>query len=88
MKGGGSAGAVGPEHGETMVRQLAAFTVAASWGMLSDAARETLKLRVIDAVGCAIGAPGVPAAEVGGCRGQGDGWAAALHAAGWGTNSS
>ncbi len=58
MTGGGSAGAIGPEHGETMVRQLAAFTVAASWGMLSDVAKETLKLRVIDAVGCAIGALG------------------------------
>jgi 2-methylcitrate dehydratase len=43
---------------QTMVQQLGAFTAAADWRMLSEAAVETLKLRILDALGCAVGALG------------------------------
>jgi 2-methylcitrate dehydratase len=45
----------------TQAEQLAEFVVRASYGDLSKAAREQLKIRVLDALGCAIGAlPGEP----------------------------
>jgi 2-methylcitrate dehydratase len=53
-----AAGPAVPKRHQTMVQQVAAFTAAADWEMLSDAAREALKLRILDAVGCAIGALG------------------------------
>ncbi len=40
----------------TMVERLARFAARASYGDLSDAAREQLKIRVLDALACAIGA--------------------------------
>ena len=40
----------------TTVRQLAAFVARASYDMLSEAAREQLKIRLLDALGCALGA--------------------------------
>ena len=40
----------------TLVHQLAAFAQRANYDRLSDAAREQLKIRVLDALGCAIGA--------------------------------
>lgn len=40
----------------TLAEQLAAFVVLASYHELSAAAREQLKIRVLDALGCAIGA--------------------------------
>jgi 2-methylcitrate dehydratase len=45
-------------HAQTMVQLLGAFTAAADWRMLSEAAAETMKLRILDALGCAIGALG------------------------------
>jgi 2-methylcitrate dehydratase PrpD len=41
-----------------MVQQLRAFAAAADWRMLSEAAAEALKLRILDALGCAVGALG------------------------------
>ena len=40
----------------TQAEQLAAFVARASYGGLSEAARAQLKIRVLDALGCAIGA--------------------------------
>lgn len=40
----------------TLVEQLAAFAVRASYDDLSDQAREQLKIRVLDSLGCALGA--------------------------------
>lgn len=40
----------------THAEQLAAFVVKASYGDLSEAARQQLKIRVLDSLGCAIGA--------------------------------
>ena len=40
----------------TMVEELAAFAVRASYDDLSEAARQQLKIRILDALGCAIGA--------------------------------
>ncbi len=40
----------------TEVERLAEFAVGASYETLSDTAREHLKIRVLDALGCAIGA--------------------------------
>ncbi|MEP9411946.1 MAG: MmgE/PrpD family protein [Candidatus Brocadia sp.] len=40
----------------TMVEQLASFVVRASYDDLSEIARQQLKIRVLDALGCAIGA--------------------------------
>jgi 2-methylcitrate dehydratase len=44
----------------TVVERLARFVVASSWADLSDPAREALKLRVLDTLGCALGALGSP----------------------------
>jgi len=41
-----------------MVNELAAFVVAANYDQLSDAARVQAKIRVLDALGCALGALG------------------------------
>lgn len=40
----------------TMVEELAAFAVRARYDDLSEAARQQLKIRILDALGCAIGA--------------------------------
>lgn len=40
----------------TIVQDLAEFAARASWEDLSDEARETLKARVLDSLGCAVGA--------------------------------
>lgn len=40
----------------THARELARFAVGASWGDLSDDARRELKIRVLDSLGCAVGA--------------------------------
>lgn len=40
----------------TQVEQLAAFVVRASYDNLSEAVRQQLKIRILDALGCAIGA--------------------------------
>ncbi len=39
----------------TEVEQLADFVVRASYDDLSEAARQQLKIRVLDSLGCAIG---------------------------------
>jgi 2-methylcitrate dehydratase len=44
----------------SMVERLARFVVAQSWDDLSPTTREALKLRVLDALGCALGALGAP----------------------------
>jgi 2-methylcitrate dehydratase len=44
----------------TMVEQLARFVVARSWDDLSEAARDALKIRILDALGCALGAIDAP----------------------------
>jgi 2-methylcitrate dehydratase len=44
----------------TMVGQLARFVVARSWDDLSEAARDALKIRILDALGCALGAIDAP----------------------------
>jgi 2-methylcitrate dehydratase len=44
----------------TVVERLARFVVASSWADLSAAARDALKVRVLDALGCALGALGAP----------------------------
>jgi 2-methylcitrate dehydratase len=40
----------------THAERLAAFVVRASYNDLSEAARQQLKVRVLDSLGCAIGA--------------------------------
>ena len=40
----------------TTVTRLARFVVARSWHDLSEEARHELKIRVLDALGCALGA--------------------------------
>jgi 2-methylcitrate dehydratase len=40
----------------TLVHDLATFAARASWDELSEAARDALKVRVLDSLGCAIGA--------------------------------
>lgn len=40
----------------TLVEQLASFVVNASYENLSDAARQALKIRILDSIGCGIGA--------------------------------
>lgn len=40
----------------TLVEQLASFVVNASYENLSEAARQGLKIRILDSIGCAIGA--------------------------------
>lgn len=42
----------------TIVQRLAQFATGASWDDLSDAAREQLRIRVLDSLACAIGAIG------------------------------
>ena len=42
----------------TIAQQIAAFSTAASWERMSAAARERLKICVLDALGCAVGALG------------------------------
>jgi 2-methylcitrate dehydratase len=44
----------------TRVEQLADFVASARYDTLSDDAREQLKLRVLDSLGCALGALGAP----------------------------
>ena len=44
-----------PEH-KPLVHELAQFVVGTSFQVLSSAAKQELKIRVLDAVGCAIGA--------------------------------
>jgi 2-methylcitrate dehydratase len=44
----------------TLVTRLARFVVQRSWDDLSDAARQQLKIRVLDALGCALGALTAP----------------------------
>jgi 2-methylcitrate dehydratase len=48
----------------TKAEQLASFVVEASFDELSGPAREQLKLRILDAIGCAIGACGEPTLEL------------------------
>jgi 2-methylcitrate dehydratase len=48
----------------TRVEQLARFTAGARWDDISEPAREQLKLRVLDAIGCALGALGEPVPEM------------------------
>jgi 2-methylcitrate dehydratase len=47
----------------TKVEQLAKFVVKASYESLSDQVRDLLKIRILDAVGCAIGSFGAPTIE-------------------------
>jgi 2-methylcitrate dehydratase len=47
----------------TAVERLAHFVVARSWDDLSDVARRELKIRVLDSLGCALGALGAPPIE-------------------------
>ncbi len=44
----------------TKVEDLAAFAADARWEMLSPAAQSALKIRILDALGCALGALGAP----------------------------
>jgi len=49
----------------TIARQLAAFVARSSWEEVSTEARRALKLRVLDSLGCALGAlDGEPIASV------------------------
>jgi 2-methylcitrate dehydratase len=54
---------VGSPGARTEVERLARFVARTRWGDISGAAREQLKLRVLDSLGCAFGAldAGVPA---------------------------
>src|SRR3954465_4262312 len=45
-----------PRATATMVEQLAGFAASARWEDISPQAQEQLKLRVLDALGCALGA--------------------------------
>jgi len=76
----------------TEVERLAEFATRASYEMLSEAAQEQLKIRVLDSLGCAIGALDGPPVRLvreyvkefacaGRCRLIGDGCAAPDHAA-------
>jgi 2-methylcitrate dehydratase PrpD len=47
----------------TVVTRLARFVVERSWDDLSEVARRELKLRVLDALGCALGALDAPPAR-------------------------
>lgn len=47
----------------TVVARLARFVAERSWDDLSDGARQELKIRVLDAVGCALGALEAPPAR-------------------------
>ena len=48
----------------TLVEDLAAFVTRARYADLSEAARQQLKVRVLDSLGCAIGALGAPPIEM------------------------
>jgi hypothetical protein len=48
----------------TQVEQLGEFAANARYEDLSDAAREQLKLRVLDSLGCALGALGMEVPEM------------------------
>ena len=45
-------------HQRTHVERLARFVCGARWQDISEPAREQLKLRVLDCLGCALGALG------------------------------
>src|SRR5262245_51781577 len=47
-----------PSSAATVAEQLASFVVARGYDDLSDAARQELRIRVLDSLGCAIGALG------------------------------
>jgi 2-methylcitrate dehydratase len=47
-----------PAHDRTEVQRLAAWVARADWDLLGAEAREALKLRVLDSLGCAAGALG------------------------------
>ena len=47
----------------TVVEDLARFVTASSWSDLSARAREALKVRMLDALGCALGALDAPPVE-------------------------
>jgi 2-methylcitrate dehydratase len=47
----------------TAAARLARFVVARSWDDIPDAAREELKIRILDALGCALGALDAPPAR-------------------------
>ena len=47
----------------TLAEHLAAFVVRARYEELSKSAREQLKIRILDALGCALGAVGSPTTE-------------------------
>jgi 2-methylcitrate dehydratase len=51
-----STAAVGEERYHTRSEQLASFVEHAAWEDISPAAREALKIRVLDSLGCAFGA--------------------------------
>jgi 2-methylcitrate dehydratase len=56
-----SIAAVGEERYQTRSEQLASFVEHAAWEDISPAAREALKIRVLDSLGCAFGAMnGIP----------------------------
>src|SRR5512146_1083643 len=48
--------ALGEERSHSRSEQLAEFVEAAAWEEISPAAREALKIRVLDSLGCALGA--------------------------------
>jgi 2-methylcitrate dehydratase len=52
----------------TVLSRLARFAVDRSWDDLSEAARRELKIRILDALGCALGALQAP--PVGAIRAQ------------------
>lgn len=47
----------------TAAARLARFVAARSWNHLSGAAREELKIRILDALGCALGTLEAPTAR-------------------------
>jgi 2-methylcitrate dehydratase len=53
---GGARATTMPERGPTRVERLAQFVCAARFEDISESAREQLKLRVLDSLGCALGA--------------------------------
>ncbi|MGH2831320.1 MAG: MmgE/PrpD family protein [Solirubrobacteraceae bacterium] len=55
---------VGRAGAPTQVEQLARFASRACWEEISDEAREQLKLRVLDSLGCALGALGAEVPEM------------------------
>jgi len=44
------------KHGRTVAQELAAFVERSSYEELSEGARQALKIRILDALGCALGA--------------------------------